>query len=64
MKPILVASLFIRIYTSFYFLSIRISPSTLRELCCILVLEEPRHLYSSTFYPKARLGPRIIRFPS
>ena len=63
-KPMLVAPLSIRIRTSFYFLSIRISLSTLRELCRVLALEEPRYSYSSTFYPKARLGPRTICFPS
>ena len=35
-----------------------------RELYCVLALEEPKYLYSSTSYPKARLSPRTICFLS
>ena len=63
-KPILVALLSIKIYTFFYFLSVCISLSILRELYYILVLEELRHLYSFISYFRARLGSRIIYFLS
>ena len=61
-KPILVALLSIKIYIFFHFPSIQILLSILRESYYILILEEPKHLYSSISCLRAQLGSKTIHF--